>query len=60
MQHSWGANESCVLVDQEAMHQFWNTALKRFKAYVESGEANARRAPDFDAQRPSDHAEGGK
>jgi hypothetical protein len=61
MQRSWRASESCVLVDQEAMHQFWDTALNRFKAYVESGEANARRSPpDFDAQRPSDRAEGGK
>jgi hypothetical protein len=61
MQRSLARGESCVLVDQEAMHQFWDTALNRFKAYVESGEANPRRAPtDFNPQRPSDRAERGK
>jgi hypothetical protein len=48
-------------VDREAMHQFWDTALNRFKAYVESVEASAQRlSTHFDVRRPSDRAEGGK
>jgi hypothetical protein len=40
-------------VDREAKHQFWDTALKSFKAYVESVEASAQRlSAHFDVQRP--------
>jgi hypothetical protein len=48
-------------IDREAMQQFWDAALERFKAYVESAEANAQRVPThFDVRHPSDWAEGEK
>jgi hypothetical protein len=49
-------------VDRAAMHLFWDAALNRFKADVESVEANTQptaNAPRFQ-RRPSDRAEGGK
>ena len=47
--------------DREAMHQFWDAALNRFKAYIDSLQASAQpTATHFNVQRPSDRAEGGK
>jgi hypothetical protein len=49
-------------VDREAMHQFWDAALNRFKAYVESVEATTQSTANAShfQRRPSDRAEGGK